>query len=381
VDEIISAMPTNSWKMLSDTPMKNACPQPYNYWLCSAVISAWSGGAYDAARDKMVIYGGGHADSFYNNVFAFDLASMSWSRLTEMGGGATSEQAGAGWDDIRAESCVFYPKGPMTLPDTVLNANGYIRYDACFSEPVLSQLDLQQPRSSHTYGGVFIDARGRYCSIGETYFRIAQAGSPVSICLDPTTRIWSRIADRPARVGARGQTAVAAGGQVWSVAGEGGYIGRYDPVANTWARYGYNNYDAYGGTDIDRKRNHLYVLHRDGNGIYSVRRWNLNDATSLTAQQTYSVVPTIGTTPSADLGPNPGFVYVDSKDMFYAWGGGQDIYRFNPATSEWSRINGGGDNPGAQSQWGTFGRWRYSPTRGVFVLVNNVKQNVFLYKP
>ncbi|MEN3293595.1 MAG: hypothetical protein V7642_2848, partial [Burkholderiales bacterium] len=36
---------------------------------------------------------------------------------------------------------------------------------------------------------------------------------------------------------------------------------------------------------------------------------------------------------------------------------------------------------GVQQTWGTYGRFRYSPSRNVFVLVNDTNQNVFIYKP
>ena len=176
IDEVIAAMAPNSWKSLPATQMKEVCPLPYNDYACRSVITAWSGGAYDQARDRMVVYGGGHGDSWYNNVFAFDLATMKWARLSEMAAGANGSSPGSVWNDKRTETCGFYPKGPLTLPDSVMTPNGYVSPDKCFVEPVLSQLDLQQPRSSHTYGGVFVEPlSGRYCSIGQT--PSTQAGS------------------------------------------------------------------------------------------------------------------------------------------------------------------------------------------------------------
>jgi hypothetical protein len=373
-------MPSNSWKALPNTMMKDVCPLPYNSYACEMVIGAWSGGAYDNARDRMVVYGGGHADSWYNNMFAFDLGQLKWMRLSEMGATSTGDQPDPSWRDTRLESCGFYPKGAVSLPASVMNASGtQVAYSACFTEPVLSQLDLQQPRSSHTYGAVFVDPQGRYCSIGETYF-INAGGSPVSVCFDPATSKWSRIADRPNGIGGRGQTAVAANGHVWSLAGESGYIGEYDPVTNAWTRYGYNNYDAGGGTDIDRKRNQLYTLFTNVDGSHELHRWDLNSPASLSANQTYSVVGTSGTTP-AELGKRPGFAYADALDKFYAWGGGQTVYSFNPATSSWTKLAPSGDVPATQAVWGTYGRFRYSAARKVFVLVNSTTQNVHIYKP
>ncbi|WP_420474445.1 InlB B-repeat-containing protein [Noviherbaspirillum sp. ST9] len=381
IDDIVAAMPVNSWKALPATMMKDVCPAPYNSYACSSVITAWSGGAYDEVRDRMVVYGGGHGDSWYNNIFAFDLGEMKWKRLTEMSGGATGDTPGAGWNDRRIDSCGFYPKGALSLPDTVMNGE-YVAYDKCFVEPVVSQLDLQQPRSSHTYGGVFVDKkRDRYCYIGYgTYYPNAQMTSPVVSCYSPTTGLWSRLADKPAGVGGRGQTALDAAGHVWNVAAEQGKIAEYDPDTNTWKTYGLNNYEAGGGTDIDRARNHLYVMYMNTDGSYAMRRWNIGQPLSLTMSQTYAEIATSGTAPN-NIGKRPGFVYVDSRDQFFAWGGGRDVYTFNPGTAAWNKLTASGDDPGVQQQWGTYGRFRYSPSRKVFVLVNGVSQNVYIYKP
>lgn len=381
IDEIVAAMPANSWKALPATQMKDVCPAPYNSHACASIISAWSGGAYDELRDRMVIFGGGHSDSWYNNVFAFDLSDMKWRRLTEMSAGATGSTPGTGWNDKRVESCGFYPKGVLSLPDTVMNGT-YVAFDKCFVEPVLSQLDLQQPRSAHTYGGFFVDRlRDHYCHVGVAgYYPSSQTTSPVAVCYSPSTGLWSRMADKPAGIGGRGQTALDAAGHMWIVAADQGKIGEYDPNANSWKIYGNNNYDAGGGMDIDRKRNHLYVMYPKTDGSYAMRRWNIGMPASLTMSPSYMEIPVTGTAP-ASIGSRPGFVYVDARDQFFAWGGGRDVYTFNPATSAWSRLAATGDDPGTQQQWGTYGRFRFSPSKGVFVLVNDVNQNVFLYKP
>lgn len=51
----------------------------------AGVIVAWNGGAY--ARDygthgSLILFGGGHADYFGSEVYAFDLSSREWKRLT-----------------------------------------------------------------------------------------------------------------------------------------------------------------------------------------------------------------------------------------------------------------------------------------------------------
>lgn len=355
--------------------MRDVCPEPYNSYACSSVISAWSGGAFDEKRNRMVIYGGGHGDSWYNNIFTFDVVAMKWERQSEMPIGAASAPP-TGWRDYRLDTCGFYPKGAVTLPDSVLK-NGYVDPAKCFEEPVLSQLDLQQPRSSHTYGTFFVDrVQDRYCSISAAFYPNAQASSPTIPCFDPNTKKWTRMADRPARVGGMGQTALDSNGNVWSISAGSGLIGRYDPTTNAWTTFGLNNYDGGGGTDVDRKRNQLYS-YEPSTGL---RRWNLLSSSSLLANKTYADVVATGDTPTG-VGTRPGFTYADASDRFYAWGGGRDVYTFDPATSTWKRFTANGDDPGAQQKWGTYGRFRHVPSRNVFVLINDISQDVYIYKP
>src|SRR3546814_1403457 len=48
----------------------------------SAVLGAWNGGAFDRARGEFRVHGGGHADYGGNEVYAFDFATLTWTRET-----------------------------------------------------------------------------------------------------------------------------------------------------------------------------------------------------------------------------------------------------------------------------------------------------------
>jgi len=383
VDRLIAAMPANSWKAITGTPMKDVCPLPYTSTQCEPVVSAWSGGSFDERRDRMLVYGGGHSDSFYNSMFAFDLDSLRWQRLTEMPAGATGDTPGSGWQDRRLETCGYYPKtGPVNLPDSVMmDGKPYVQWEQCFVEPVLSLLDLQQPRSDHTYGKVFVDRlNDRYCYLGGSAYPGGQADSYGVDCLNPVTRKWQRLTRRPLSVGGRGQTALDAQGQLWYMNDMNGPIAKLDLRSLQWTTLGFINYEAGGGTDIDRRRNQLYALVLQADGSHVLRRFELGDSTRLQAQPAYTQLSPAGTAPT-QIGSRPGFVYADGLDRFYAWGGGRTVSMFDPAAQRWTRIEAGGDDPGAQQTWGTYGRFRWSPRRGVFVLVNSTTQDVFLFKP
>lgn len=379
IDAVISSMPANSWKSLPSTQMKDVCPLPYNDYACEAVVMAWSGGAYDDKRDRLFVYGGGHADSWYNNIFAFDLAQMKWHRLTEMSPGSTGAAPAPEWKDIRVESCGYYPKGPLNLPPEVMKGS-YVAPEKCFVEPVVSQLDFQQPRSAHTYNGVFYDRiRDQYCSLAGNGYPSGQAQTSVVNCYNPNTGLWSRIKDRPPST-ANSQSALDSSGQVWSMTQFQGYIGNYNPSSDTWTNYGLNNSEGPGSADIDRKHNHFYTLQPRTDGT-RLLKWDLNDPAQMKLSKGYTVVTATGEIPENLGNQPPGFVFADSLNLFYAWYGGRDLYIFNPDTNAWKKVSATGDDPGSQQRWGTFGRFRYSANKKVFVLVNGTKQNVFIYKP
>lgn len=381
VDRLIAEMPPNSWRRLSSTRMGDVCPTPFQGYFCSSVVSAWSGAAYDERRDRMVVYGGGHSDSYYNNLFSFDLGTMRWERLTEMGGGATGSQPGRGWDVIALESCGFYPKGTPSIPTSALLAPGNVYVDPklCSSEPIRSQLDFQQPRSAHTYGKFFHDApRDRYCYIGGSTYPSAQMDSYVAYCFDPHAKAWELVAERPHKATGKGTAAVDRQGRWWYLTDGNANVLRYDPASDRWTEFGNINFEASGHGDIDRLRQHFYVLAVAGNG-YTLRRFLLDDEASLQRRPAYQQ-PAVTDAPTG-LGTRPGFTYAEGRDRFFAWGGGADVHVFDPQSARWSVIKGSGDAPGAQQANGTFGRWRYSPQRKVFVLVNSTTEDVYLFKP
>ncbi len=83
ITDFIADMEPNSWREIPGTKMSTVSPN-VNHYPFGAVVTAWGGGAFDSVRDRLIIFGGGHADSFVNNVFAFDLGTAKWGRMSEM---------------------------------------------------------------------------------------------------------------------------------------------------------------------------------------------------------------------------------------------------------------------------------------------------------
>ena len=79
----------------------------------------------------------------------------------------------------------------------------------------------------------------------------------------------------------------------------------------------------------------------------------------------------------------PGLEYDPKSDRMVAWSGGGTVYSLDLDKKAWTRHDPaptGGPIPGAANTNGTFGRFRYSPGKNVFVAVSSVTTNVFVYK-
>jgi hypothetical protein len=371
IDAVIAQMPPGSWKDLPGTQMSDVCPPPYEHYGCDAVMSAWSGGAFDSVRDRLVIFGGGHSDSYYNNVFAFDLASMTWLRMTELPAGVTGTDVPPVFQDKRIETCGLYPSGStLTIPDAWLTPTGYLSYDKCDDPSIAPQLDPQQPRSRHTYGDVaFSAATGHFYLLGAVaLYPSGQSGTARVMSFDFASKQWSRVADNPSP--GFGASAADENGHIWYIGGSGKLLD-YDPTADTWTPQASDAMGSYyAGAAVDTKR-HTLVLTADGLKL-----------TTYAIGQAGAPVTTVTTTGlSAPPGQAPGLEYDPVLDRFVAWAGGQTVYFIDPQTWQVKAVQGTGDVATPAAQNGTFGRFRYSPARDVFVGVNATQGDVFIYKP
>jgi hypothetical protein len=371
IDAVIAQMAPGSWRELPCTQMAHVCPLPYNHYTCNAVMTAWSGGAYDTTRDRLVVFGGGHNDSHYNNIFTFDLASASWARVTELPDGLTGDSVAPAFRDIRVESCGYYPRTPdLCIPSGWLTPSGYVDHSRCDDPALTAQLDLQQPRSVHSYGSVaYSPIDGRFYVLGSVaLFPSGQTGTAHVLAFDFASRTWSRAADNPNPGFAT--SATDGDGNLWFVSSATFQLVKYDVRANAWsAEASAATQDYYRGAAVDTQRNHL-VISTDG-----------------AALQVYDLgVPGAPLTQVTATGPvtlpqAPGLAYDPDLDRFVAWNGGRSVSFLDPTTWAWTTVAATGDDPGTPTQNGTYGRFRFSPSRKVFVSVSSTETNVFLYKP
>jgi len=306
----------------------------------TAVMSAWSGGAYDSKRDRLIVWGGGHGAYAGNELYAFDLNRLRWSRLTEPSTAVGGEERSG-----------YYPDGA--------------------------------PRSRHTYGYVEylpmpVD---RFCSFGAAgQYPSGQGQIPNVDCFDFERHVWERRADAPSY----GIGALAAfdtkSGNVWAHGVGGyGYLTAFDFAHDRWETYGGSGAEGawlpYEMTAVVEPKRRLFVAVGHG----KVLVWKLDSWGS----KTHTVLETDGG--QAIVGANsPGLVFDPVRDRIVGWSGGANFYSLDLDTKHWVMIAPDAENkivPTSAQERGTFGRMRYVPSKDVFVVVNRTNENVFIYRP
>ncbi|MDH5545586.1 MAG: hypothetical protein OEZ43_08340 [Gammaproteobacteria bacterium] len=332
------------WYQIENSKLSDIAPNPLpeNNSGHKAVISAWNGAVYDTSRDKLIVWGGGHADYSGNEIYAFDLASLTWERLTE------------------PSSLVNWTEGDKKYQDGA-------------------------PVSRHTYGYIdyipppfdrlFVAGGGGLWKTGKSdtntfFYHFA-------------TATWQYLqASVPFNNGSIGALSVydPLTRKIWvHNAGAGSFLSSYNPVNDTWQTHGNMHTEPDGwipytlSAAIDPIRRKLVAI-----GNNQVYIWSLSN------NQTIANTKLATSGDTEILGkPSPGFQYDPASDSFVAWAGGSDVYQLKLGTGKWERIPAAITNtvtPPPQTEQGTFGRFRYIPSKNVFVVVTSTLDNVFIYK-
>ena len=80
---------------------------------------------------------------------------------------------------------------------------------------------------------------------------------------------------------------------------------------------------------------------------------------------------------------DPTLSYDNVSGKLLGWAGGSDVYALDLSTHNWEKVAAAAGNPVTPTDptaAGVFGRWRYVPAKNVFVVVNAINENVFVYK-
>jgi hypothetical protein len=310
----------------------------------AAVIDDWTGAAVATglgSKGSYIVWGGGHGGYLGSEVYAFDVATLKWSRLSN----------------------------PVT--------------SSCeYNEAELSD---GSRCSAHTYDGV------DYHPGTNSFVIIGAAGSHEGITASPRVHLFN-LSTKQWRRGQRypgggapwgGGTAYDASRDVfWVLPGFNMPIGKYDPNSDSWTTYGRYNIDTDSVGSIDPTRDLFVVL--DGQNKHQIVVVDLKNPNGGGV-----VVPFTGDSTPLQRGGN-GFDWDPVQKVFVAWAGGDAVYTLKPPSGDWrtgnwvwTKVNPSSSNtvqPTARNSNGPWSHWRYVPSVNAWMIVNRTTDNVFFYK-
>ena len=305
----------------------------------SAVIHSWSGGALDSQRDRLLVFGGGHTAYAGNEVYAFDLNSLSWERLTD-------PSSIAGFDNTTNT----YPDGnPVSV-----HSYDQLEYDP-FADKLFAFGGSMYKTGSNTRG---------------------------SFTFNPNTNTWTQVSEIPGKgyseiLGLSLTSAYDPESKKIYVGGAWG-IATYDVATDVWQilNVAYGTWALPNGLTaaLDYKRRKFIQIGRGYSFIWDISQ----------AKPSREILVTTGQTEILGCDA-PGVDYDPVSDRIVAWCNGQDVYTLNLDDLVWEKhIATGTVDPGdpytKSNYHGTFGRFRYVPSKNVFVLVSDIDKNVYVYK-
>jgi hypothetical protein len=321
----IAALKPGEWLQLPNTKIRSVLPQPPQLGYAPNIIKAWSGGTVDQNRARLLVWGGGHADYWGNEMYALDLGTMSIQRIVEPSP-ATAQSACTG-----------------TLPDGA-------------------------PASRHTYDALaYITHRDRFFA----------SNGGIAVCGHGTSDTWTYdfAAKRWELMTPRNPNGPIGTMTVYDEVSRLIYVKDLDDFYSY--SYDENRYvrlnterqvvDYHLSAAIDTKRR-LFVMLGDGVQVIDL------------ATNRMRRLDTTGGPDFVTSRQSPGLGYDPVADRIVAWHGGSGVYALDMDTRTWTRIdrNTGPSSPAPVQ--GTFGRWGYVAQYGVFAVINDIDQDGWVFR-
>jgi hypothetical protein len=153
------------------------------------------------------------------------------------------------------------------------------------------------------------------------------------------------------------------------------YLWKYRDDTNTMTRVSGTVYgsDVHGNAEIDPERRLFLFI--GGGKAFEV---NIDAANATGAKLTRIDSLMTGCAPLL-AGNYPGLAYDPVLHAVVGWAGGDTVYVYHPDTRVCDAVTYPG-GPGAAQPNGTFGRFRYFPALGAFVVVNGPNSNAMLLR-
>ena len=290
---------------------------------------------FDTARNRLLIWGGGHTGYAGNELYALALDTLTMTRLNDPST-SLSNCTGA------------YPDG--------------------------------KPVSRHTYNHLaYLPNQDVMFAWGGSQWQCGSIADDAWI-LNLSTLSWTQKSHAGGPIGNHfgvGASFDPNSGLVY--AHDGSDLFSYNPSADTWATrsssslspqfFGYTS----GAVDPVRKRYLLHGNDHTGSPIppETLYWYDISNPTASVREQSALTTGCSGFIGNYEFSME----YDPNQDKFVGWNGGNTIYLLNPDTLSCTTVTYAG-GPSAVAN-GTFGRFRYSPTLNVFVVCNSVNANCY----
>ena len=350
--EDISSLKVGSWYEIPESQLKNSAYQwPNNKFpgVSFDGIMAWSGGVLDSKRNRLLIFGGGHTDYGGNEIYGFDLNDFKWHLIANPSEiSVIEEHHRTPEEDLKP----YYPDGLPVSRQT---------YNDIVYHPGLDAIISVGYRGGFGGGGDsgnFIDYFD--LSHGKWFTNALRSFPDSSIkCVDVdynAGHIWA-YAMRYSRI-------------LWE----------YIPEDNVWYQRSKSlprhDWNPKMRMNIAPDKKRLIIT---GYGLYyvfDISKYDENGYVSLVADQSTGPQDVV-------ISPRPTLSYDQHSGYMVSWLGSTDVFALDINNNHWLRIPASNINqttPTDPNNTGTFGRWQYVPGLNVFVLINDVNENIFLYK-
>lgn len=315
------------WYEVPNSHLYDVRPTGYS----ANVMSPWSGGAYDTKRERLIVWGGGHGDYGGNEIYVFDVATLKWARLND----PSPDPGGEDTD------------GDRRLADGTPGSRHTYDYLEYIPDPI---------DRFFVGGGSGVYRDGQNKDFNTYYF-------------DFNTLQWETkmVLGAPASIGATTDYDPVTGCVYQGL----GHLYKWDTQTNLWTQeITYSNPGQEVTAALDPKRRKYVLIGQEAGWLF--------DLNAGSGQALASTGATEIQRPSG-----PGFVYDSISDKFVAWKGGTDVYTLDMDTRVWTKHAPASINtvvPTQATGCGTYGRFRYIPSRNLFIGVNGVTENVYFYR-
>jgi hypothetical protein len=339
----LTAIEPGCWAALGENSLYDVrfVPEPAGKYI-KTVMTAWSGAAYNTDDDQLWVHGGGHGDGADNAVYAFDVETLTWSRLFDPS------------QFVYGHTGRYYTDGKPAA----VHSYDYLEYVPALKRMVVAGACGPFPGSTlHTTVDA-VDAAGQWRHLAD----LPYSYHPMAAVHPETGVLWHH------------------GGET------SGHLNAYDPGADAWLPFGDSLTDhlpgCYRTAAIDPKNREFVIIQAGSYSDNSVWVWDIAFAQPGMEIKGKKLNMTGDTDILFVSGP-PGLDWHGGKEKLYAWFGGVDVYEIDTQASRITRVPVSPRNkviPTPGTDHGVFGRWRYVEKYNVFLGVNQVEEPVFFFK-